>query len=178
MQPIEKMKIVYIAHPIGGDVEGNLAKIIEIVKGLNRYPNLVPFAHYYVDCTALDDNDPLQRAKGIANDMAIIDRLEFDACLLYGDKVSSGMLNEVGQFNRKGIQVIPMTPGATRDLHKLQLLYCDPIAAWRNLIYPYLEIAPGSNKPTRITTSAPLPYAIRDKIARDIDKFEARKNQK
>jgi hypothetical protein len=39
------MKIVYIAHPISGDIKGNLEKIRLIVRGLNlENIDIVPFA--------------------------------------------------------------------------------------------------------------------------------------
>ena len=63
------MKIVYIAHPIGGDVENNLEKVRQIVRKLNlERQDIVPFAPYWLDCHALDDNNPQERERGIKND--------------------------------------------------------------------------------------------------------------
>lgn len=90
------MRIIYIAHPIGGDIEGNLKKINDIVNYLNSISDdIVPFVPYYADCVACDDNDPEQRNRCILNDREHFIRRNFDELWLYGDKVSSVMKAEI-----------------------------------------------------------------------------------
>lgn len=104
-----RKKIVYIAHPISGDVAGNLAKITKIVEHIYRspkYATVVPLVPYYVDCLVLDDNNPQLRAKGLANGLAILSRPGIiDELWLYGPTISPGMKNEVFAAFRAGIKV-------------------------------------------------------------------------
>lgn len=90
------MKIVYIAHPISGDIEGNLADLRRIVRKINlEYSDVVPFVPYYVDIVSLDDNNPKERARGIANDTAILKSGIVNEVWLTGHKLSKGMEAEV-----------------------------------------------------------------------------------
>jgi len=90
------MKIAYIAHPISGDIKNNLQKIIDIIREINiTQTDVVPFAHYWVDCHALDDDKPSERQRGINNDLEFFSRGFIDELWLYGDKLSNGMLAEI-----------------------------------------------------------------------------------
>lgn len=105
------MKIAYIAHPISGDVEGNLAKIRKIVRAINiEEPDTVPFVPYYADCVSMDDSDPTERARGIKNDEAILRSGIVNELRLYGSRVSSGMCAEVVNAARYGISIVAKTP--------------------------------------------------------------------
>jgi hypothetical protein len=102
------MKIVYIAHPISGDVEGNLKKILAIVREINlTMPDVIPFAHYWVDCHALDDTIPEERLRGIKNDKALLKAGFINELWLYGDRISSGMSDEIETANELGMPVVP-----------------------------------------------------------------------
>lgn len=110
------MKIVYIAHPISGDIKGNLEKIRLIVRHINlTMPDIVPFAPYWLDCFALDDNNPEERKRGIMNDTALLTRGFIDEMWLYGDKVSNGMAAEMALAKAAGIKVIPKSPDLITD---------------------------------------------------------------
>jgi hypothetical protein len=88
------MKIIYIAHPISGDISGNLEKIRLIVRELNlTRTDIVPFAPYWLDCHALDDNDTVHRKRGIMNSKALLARC--DEVWLYGPALSRGMTDEI-----------------------------------------------------------------------------------
>ena len=101
------MKVVYIAHPISGDIEGNLSKIRDIVRAIALHqPDIVPFVPYYVDIVSLDDNDPVQRKRGISNDIELFKRKVMDEVWLFGDKLSKGMKAEVELAFSLGIPVI------------------------------------------------------------------------
>lgn len=104
------MKIAYIAHPISGDIEGNLERIAAICRNINlEEPEVVPFAPYYLDCIALDDNNPEERARGIKNDTELLKRGFVDEVRLYGNKISNGMLAEIKLAEELGIPVFPKT---------------------------------------------------------------------
>ncbi|MFA5727403.1 MAG: hypothetical protein WC886_07180, partial [Saccharofermentanaceae bacterium] len=79
------MKIVYIAHPISGDIEGNLQKIVKIGREINlSEPDVVPFAPYFFDCYCMNDYIPEERARGIKNDEALFRAKFIDEVWLYG----------------------------------------------------------------------------------------------
>lgn len=101
------MKIVYIAHPISGDIPGNLEKIRQIVRKINlEHPDIVPFAPYWLDCHALDDTNPDERACGIQNDHEYFLRRVMDEVWLCGDRISSGMQAEKALAELLGIPVV------------------------------------------------------------------------
>lgn len=104
------MKIAYIAHPIGGDPDGNVKKILAIIKQINlEEPDVVPFAPYLGDVLALDDNNPDERERGIKNDKFLLSKGFIDEVRLYGDRISKGMADEIGYAAVFGIPVIPMS---------------------------------------------------------------------
>lgn len=119
------MKIAYIAHPIGAvdptgaedanlQVIRNINKVLEIVAYISTTEaNVVPFAPYLVDCLALNDNDPVQRSRGLANGGEIIRRGFIDEVRLYGNRISSGMAAEIGLARSMGIPVVPCTSETT-----------------------------------------------------------------
>jgi hypothetical protein len=89
------MRIVYIAHPISGDVKGNLRKIYSIIRKINmEEPDIVPFAPYVSDLLSLDDNIPEERARGFDNNKAFFEKGIVEELRLYGVRRSYGMLEE------------------------------------------------------------------------------------
>lgn len=104
------MKIVYIAHPISGDIEGNLKKILAIIREINlTMPDVLPFAHYWVECHALNDAVPEERVRGIKNDKALLKAGFINEVWLYGNRISGGMLDEIKTANESGIIVVAKT---------------------------------------------------------------------
>lgn len=102
-----EMKVVYIAHPIGGNVAVNLAHLRTVVSQVNAYyPSVVPFVPYYSDCVSLDDSVPEQRARGIKNDIFIMRTGIVDEVWLTGGRVSVGMEAEVKLAKSLGIPVV------------------------------------------------------------------------
>lgn len=104
---MQKKKVIYIAHPISGDIKENLHSIRKIVRHLNlSKTDIVPFVPYYVDVVSLDDNNPVERERGIQNDIALFERGVIDEVHLYGDKISDGMQQEILLARRLNIPVI------------------------------------------------------------------------
>lgn len=104
------MHIAYIAHPVSGDIQENLESIRKIVRHINlTEPDTVPFAHYWLDCHALNDDHPMERRKGIANDKEFFCRGFINSVRLYGFHVSPGMIEEVKLAIKYNIPVVPMT---------------------------------------------------------------------
>jgi hypothetical protein len=106
IETIPMNKIVYIAHPISGDIQGNIQKILNIVKEINfTEPNIVPFAPYLVDVMALDDNDPEQRKRGISNNVAYFQSGIIKELRVYGDFISKGVAEEIALARQLNIPV-------------------------------------------------------------------------
>lgn len=104
------MKVVYIAHPISGDIKGNLEKIRKLVRQVNLFmPDVVPFAPYWLDCHALDDTIPEERQRGINNDIALFRKGFIDEVWLCGDRISTGMLAEKQLAEEMDIPVFDKT---------------------------------------------------------------------
>lgn len=103
------MKIVFICHPIAGDVEGNLANLCEIVKEINlNEPDVVPFVPYFCDCVAMDDSTPHERQRGIMNCNAIIATGIVKECRVYGNFITKGIFDEIQRFELLGVPIIGM----------------------------------------------------------------------
>lgn len=109
-----KKKIVFIAHPIAGDVQGNAQKVLEILREVHCH-NIIPIAPYLVAIQYLDDADPADRALGIAASTELFNRGYIDELWLYGERISTGMRHEVLTALSLGIPVIPKTMGTIRD---------------------------------------------------------------
>jgi hypothetical protein len=101
------MKIVYIAHSIGGNVKENLADLSRIIRKINLiYDNVTPLAPYYADVMSLDDSDPAQRARGIRNNIAVFESGIIQEVWLTGSKLTSCMMAEMELAQTLDIKVI------------------------------------------------------------------------
>ena len=113
------MKIIYIAHPISGDIAGNLEKIRLIVRKINLcYNDVVPMAPYWLDCHALDDKIPEERERGIKNDIAVLESGLIQEVWLYGNRISTGMQHEIDLAVRLGIRVVAKSEEILTTLEK------------------------------------------------------------
>ncbi len=113
------MKVAYIAHPISGDIQGNLKRIEKIGRQINLMESdVIPFAHYYFDCNVLDDTVPVERERGIKNDMELLRKGFIDELRLYGDRISLGMAAEIDLAFEIGIPVNPMTNETKLEFEK------------------------------------------------------------
>jgi len=100
------MKIAYIAHPVSGDVLGNIIKIIAIVRNVNLMePEIVPFVPYLADLYALDDDTPEERERGIKNDTHILKSGLVDELRVYGDRITSGIHHEILLAQEVGMNI-------------------------------------------------------------------------
>ena len=104
------MKVVYIAHPINGNVHFNLESIKKIGRIINlQEPNVIPIAPYFFSCYALDDSVPAERKRGIKNNIGLLKKGFVDEIRLYGNNISSGMMQEIQLGIDLGISIKPMT---------------------------------------------------------------------
>lgn len=105
------MRICYIAHPIGGNVEGNLAEICKIVRNINlTEEDVVPFVPYYSDVVSMNDSNLEERARGIKNNHAILNSGMVHELWVYGPRISSGMYDEISLAKKLGIKIKLRSP--------------------------------------------------------------------
>ncbi len=88
------MRMFYMAHPVAGDVYGNIVKAKGWLRLLqDAYPRDAVFiAPWITDVELYDDSNPFMRAAGLRRCMAVIERC--DGLVLAGTVVSSGMAEE------------------------------------------------------------------------------------
>jgi hypothetical protein len=102
------MRVVYMAHPVSGDVEGNLAKARIFVRELEtKHPDVAIVASWITECEIWNDADPEERAAGMRRDMAVLGVCH--ELWLVGPHVSTGMAMERDHALGLGIPVRNMT---------------------------------------------------------------------
>lgn len=107
---IEANRIVYIAHPISEDIDGNIQKILGIVKEINlTEPKVIPFVPYLADVLALDDSIPEHRKKGISNNVNYLKSGIVSELRVYGDFISKGVAEEIAIAREFKIPVVYKT---------------------------------------------------------------------
>ena len=116
------MKVAYIAHPIGGDISENLKKVIEIIRSINLLePDVIPFAHYFVDCHALNDDILEERERGIKNDIALMKKGFIDEVRLYGNRISKGMRHEIELAHKLNIPIRPLSEATKKEYNDIYI---------------------------------------------------------
>ena len=105
-------KIVYIAHPIGGDVQGNVRKLEKIYREVSLKEKLVtPFIPYIASVESLRDEVPGERIIGFSHNHEFFARNIIDEVWLYGPCISAGMQVEIQWAHIYGIPVISKSRG-------------------------------------------------------------------
>lgn len=115
----KKIKTVFVAHPIKGDIKGNLKKVLEICEGIHS-KKIVPVAPYLVSLQYLNDNVVEDRELGIIANKECFYRRYVDELWLFGERISSGMEEEVRLAFMIGIKVIAKTQETKRALRKMK----------------------------------------------------------
>ncbi len=99
--------MVYMAHPVAGDVAANLAKAKQWLRALqDANPTTVIIAPWITSCEIYDD-DPEQRAAGILRSCYAIEKCS--AIILVGGGISVGMEIEMECAIRAGVFVYDLT---------------------------------------------------------------------
>lgn len=99
-------KIVYIAHPISGDLRNNCLRVVQLVEAINRkYQLVLPFAPYIVDILALDNDKEEDKKRGMENNFELLRRDFIDEMWVFGDVISEGVSQEIEVANSQNIPV-------------------------------------------------------------------------
>lgn len=89
-----KKRLIYIAHPISGDIENNLNKIKSIYRDISlTYHDVIPFAPYFIALHSLDDNVIVERSIGFNQNKYFFENNIIDEMWVYG--ISKGVLQEI-----------------------------------------------------------------------------------
>lgn len=111
-------KTVFIAHPIGGDVQTNVKRVLEICERIHS-KTVIPVAPYLVSLQYLNDEVVEDRQLGVEANLECFHRGYVDELWLFGDKISSGMKEEIRLAQELNIPIIPQTDGTKKDLEKM-----------------------------------------------------------
>lgn len=110
-------KTVFIAHPISGDVKGNMKKVLNICKQVHTQ-EIIPYAPYLAALQYLNDEVVEDRSLGIEANLECLHRKFIDELWLFGNKISEGMEQEILLAKKLGIPIIAKTDETKRDLEK------------------------------------------------------------
>lgn len=101
--------VVYVAHPVAGDVQANLQRALRWLAYLSkRLPHSAVIAPWIANImSGEDDGDPVQRARGLAHDVTVVKRC--DVLVLVGGRISSGMAMERDAMIVAGGKVFDLT---------------------------------------------------------------------
>jgi hypothetical protein len=112
------MIIVYVAHPIGGDVLRNMHLVEEACGWIfKERTEVIPTAPYLMALKFLDDADPTCRSRGIMMNKEFFFRRLIDEVWLFGPRISNGMWEEIYWAHELGIPVVPMSPETEREYY-------------------------------------------------------------
>lgn len=117
---LQKIKTVYIAHPIKGDIKGNMEKVLAICAQTHSL-DTIPVAPYLVSLAYVNDDIKEDRYRGMLANFECLKRGYVDEVWLYGERISSGMREEVELAISLGIPVTPKTEETTKEFLSL---YC------------------------------------------------------
>ena len=90
---MEKRKVVFISHPLKGNIEENINKVRKICRELIIEGEVVPLATHMIFPTFLDDSIHEERRIGMDGTLELLKRS--DEVWIYGDRISEGMKEEI-----------------------------------------------------------------------------------
>lgn len=104
---MDMAEVMYVAHAVGGDVETNVKRIIQICKKYHSR-DVIPFAPYLLALQYLDDASPDDRLLGTEANREYFRRRAMDKVGVFGERVSKGVFDELVWSRQYGIPVEAM----------------------------------------------------------------------
>ena len=101
------MRIIYLAHPLSGDVPNNLARVRRWLRWVYDNFQVAVIADWILTCEVLDDANPAHREQGFAMDFALITAA--NEYWMVGGRVSRGMAEEEQSTQKRDITVRDLT---------------------------------------------------------------------
>ena len=100
------MRLIYLAHPVRGDVAGNLARARRWWRwAVSR--GVAVCAPWITECELYDDADEAQRGAAMARNLEALRRC--DELWLVGGRISVGMIFELEAARRARVAVVDYT---------------------------------------------------------------------
>ena len=112
------MKTVFIAHPISGDIENNMKKVLNICQKIHN-KEIIPVAPYLVSLQYLNDSVIEDRTIGTEANLECFRRKYIDELWLFGNRISPGMIEEVKLALELKIPIVTRTPETKKELAEL-----------------------------------------------------------
>lgn len=112
-------KIVFVGHPVSGDIRNNIKKILSICKKIHN-KEIIPCVPYLVSLQYLDDEIVEDREMGIEANLECFQRKYIDELWLFGDHISRGMEQEINLALTLKIPIISKTKGTENYFEKLK----------------------------------------------------------
>ena len=114
-----KRKIIYIAHPIAGDIQGNIKRVLEICRQVHTKA-IIPVAPYILSLQYLNDEVKRDRRLGVDAGLEYFYRRYIEELWLFGDKISQGMIREITcALKVRGIPIFAKTKGTQEVYHRI-----------------------------------------------------------
>lgn len=112
-------KIVFISHPVRGNVKENIESAIKVLKAVHT-KDILPLAPYiesvqYLDPGNIEDND-----KGLELDLEILRKGYVDELWLCGPRISDGMKQEIEICLGNGIPIVCHNPGLKEEFERIK----------------------------------------------------------
>jgi hypothetical protein len=105
---MKSSRVIYLCHPVSGDVENNLARARRWLRWVyDTQPGVTVLCQWILDCEVLDDDNPEHRATGLQHDFTIIERC--DETWAVGGRVSGGMGMEIEHGLRHGVPFLDLS---------------------------------------------------------------------
>lgn len=114
----ERPLLVYIAHPMGGDIPGNKAKVLGICRAILS-DSVIPFVPYLTAFDYLDDSDPDQRRMGMEMNRYFFEQKIIDVLLICGDRISSGVRSEIKLALENGIPMAILDESRREEVNRV-----------------------------------------------------------
>ena len=116
-----KKKTVFVGHPVGGNIKGNIEKVLKICSEVHT-KEIIPVAPYLISLQYLNDGAIEDRELGMEANHECFRRRYVDELWLFGDRISPGMEKEILLAKEMQIPIIPKTEGTKRDFEKLPIV--------------------------------------------------------
>ncbi len=101
-------KLVFLAHPVGGDVSGNIERGLAALKAYElANPGVAIVAPWISSCMRWSDSSPDQRSAQLERGLRTLERC--DELYLCGPLVSPGMQEEINYARSLGIPIFDAT---------------------------------------------------------------------
>ena len=104
-----------IKHAINEEYKSEVF-LMDCMEGMKQFEDnyfdlavVDPLVPYLADLYALDDNVPNERQRGIKNDIAVLKSGLINEVWLYGDKISTGMQEEIKLAKELNIPIKAMS---------------------------------------------------------------------